>query len=756
MKNKAVACLLFQLFCLFLFQAKGEDRMTAVFQGDIIGFGDNAIVLVSPERGEAEFQLSQGERKVRKLAFSVDEGYNTLLWDGLGEWEEFLDQGPVHLEGTVTGKSGTSYAVSGSGTAGKANQHVLYALPVSDELYAGEEWSCETALVRPGRVQMDVYSPDGELVVTKKAKLAGTPTTGSVSWNGRKGKSTLPEGVYHIRIFPEGDETGGAQTDIRLLHERADEELPVTDEAAVEKTDDLENLWNDLIRPVVVADIAAAKQQPVRAEPKSSSRTVGRVYGQTELIEILGTEGKWARVRVDGQNQEERTEGYIPLSRLKIVQPCQEYALVVDASRQTLTVFREGKILGSMPVSFDQTADGRVPAGSYLTGLHAGSSKSNGYLLDCILRYSGKSSIRREGYKKKEKIRNYSELRDREGRTGNSGDILIPDSQDGTINAYWLWTHIPANCRLEILGGAEETLSSTSGAIREQAATQGSLEEVPSVPVEHDYQVRVTLAGTAAFADEKDAARLEMLKPFFSDDDATVVLLDTVVSDTPLTMNASKGSVCRSYVLKTLKEISVEAVSLTTEHYADYQGEGRFQTRSSLRQNGIGMIGDGNLFAAGTAFRVGFTGLREEEFLQNQNMLMERIREVSEKNCDVAVCLLYCETPAVREEMAEAAVEAGSSLVICCGRGAAGGIQKVNGVPVILNPGCLMGDAENDTIVFTLSFLFQGHHYAGVCVEPQVLQWNTDQIAVSTGENAYEQFTKDGTVNIQKSMWFEK
>ena len=118
MKNKAVACLLFQLFCLFLFQAEGEDRMTAVFQGDIIGFGDNAIVLVSPERGEAEFQLSQGERKVRKLAFSVDEGYNTLLWDGLGDWEEVLDQGPVHLEGTVTGKSGTSYAVSGSGTAG--------------------------------------------------------------------------------------------------------------------------------------------------------------------------------------------------------------------------------------------------------------------------------------------------------------------------------------------------------------------------------------------------------------------------------------------------------------------------------------------------------------------------------------------------------------------------------------------------------------------------------------------------------------
>ena len=33
-----------------------------------------------------------------------------------------------------------------------------------------------------------------------------------------------------------------------------------------------------------------------------------------------------------------------------------------------------------------------------------------------------------------------------------------------------------------------------------------------------------------------------------------------------------------------------------------------------------------------------------------------------------------------------------------------------------------------------------------------------DNLGVSniTVENAYEQFTKDGTVNIQKSMWFEK
>ncbi len=57
--------------------------------------------------------------------------------------------------------------------------------------------------------------------------------------------------------------------------------------------------------------------------------------------------------RLDGRMAEsgDYTEGWVPLTKLKVVYPHPTYALVIDKAEQTMTVWQQGEVLGSMPIS---------------------------------------------------------------------------------------------------------------------------------------------------------------------------------------------------------------------------------------------------------------------------------------------------------------------------------------------------------------------------------------------------------------------
>ena len=130
----------------------------------------------------------------------------------------------------------------------------------------------------------------------------------------------------------------------------------------------------------------------------------------------------------------------------------------MDKRDQTLTVFENGKRIGTVPISTGKQVGGgtyrETPAGAFLTDVRFGSSfAQDGYRYEYPIRYDGGNIIHGVGFTRDGRGRDYSSNLPLLGQKASHGCVRVSPfiSEDSPINMYWLWLRLPYHTRVIIL-----------------------------------------------------------------------------------------------------------------------------------------------------------------------------------------------------------------------------------------------------------------------------------------------------------------
>lgn len=593
------------LFCLAPFLASAEDFSVQI--GSVRGFDRNPITIHSPVSGTLILSVED----VRSWTVEIPEGKSMIEWDGLGLNEEILPEGSYCMRAFLDCGNEQTLSTELSFRVGKCRNALLFALPKSDTLYAaGDLWACEMRTARRGSTIVTEFyrcdQPD-QLLAAKRNKIeSGTFIT--YTWDGRLDGRMAEPGDYLLRFYEKSNPDYVREATVRVADGKPQtEEVTVTGPIMPEAGLNGEQLWAFLQQPSVVADLAKPTDHLTLRKGKGEGRKLGTIHGQSQAVQVLAIEGGYARIGAYPHESGDYTEGWVSLTKLKVVYPHPTYALVIDKAEQTMTVWQQGEVLGSMPISTGLMARGKLiretPAGSFLTVERVTDFKDDAdYRYDCAIRYDGGNLLHQIGYHTKDGKKNFDTQQAQLGVKASHGCIRIPaqPSADG-LNAYWLYTHLPAGTRVLILDDPNQRAL--------QKLAVGEKADLPPVspiapPPLHPNETELTLTvggdvvlGTReAWWTNPDALPaflsshgmdypFRKLQPIFQKDDMTFVNLECVMKADAEGENSEKEYRFRGlpYWTECLTLSGIEQVSIANNHYIDYGLEGRAAIRMWCR-----------------------------------------------------------------------------------------------------------------------------------------------------------------------------
>ncbi len=799
---------------LILAAASAEaDSLKVRPSGNVSAYSDNTLQITAPSAGVLTVVIGDEYSEYRHLSFDVESGSQTLHWDGLADDGQRIGRynGKYTMTSLLTAPGGETWKDSTQIEVARSGQFLLFALPSRKTLVPGEEWYVELQAMRKGkdeRILMSVAAADApdSALFTRDIQVKTTDIF-LFKWDGKNGKTPLEPGQYLLTF-----RTGENDAHTFPLTIAAEKEAA----ASIEETGDImpslwmsdEELWSVMQRPSVVVDAKATAKQKVFTEASRSSKAVGTVYGQTQAVQVLSVSKGWAKVTVWSQENGESITGYLPLDKLKVVRPDDEYGLLIDKNTQTMTVFRYGKRIAELPVSTGLVAKGKLnretAAGMFLTG-----DRQNEYTVDKItysscIRIAGPNMIESVGFKKVGTHADYAEQSACLGQKASLGGIRlthVPD-KDTAIDAWWLYSHLPTRTRVVILDDpyVRRVQASTvkAGGVIQPYLTQGSdRSEIPDFP-ESAQIITVTFGGDAVIGTREvwmkreDAfpACLEangMAYPFsglqqvFAHDDLTMVNLECVLKSNKAGEDKEKWFRFRGMPswAQVLNEGSIEHVNIANNHYIDYGAAGKKSTREALTEAGIPYSGYGFTYIyEQDGHKIGFAGIRETTYFQVRGQIAEDIRALREAGCEVVVytCHWGVEYSAahndIQMEIARVAVEAGADLVIGGHPHVVQGISVMDGTPIIWSLGNLMFGGtieltEFDAMLVRSRFVFEEGAYKGCALEllPILISGkaaeglNDYRPVISDGADKYRVLQKiqaDSDFPITQEMWFPK
>ena len=459
--------LLILLACCFCFMlpafALADGEFTVSVPETVRGYTPCEIRIDAPEAGEAELRLYDVMDNLwltRKECLSA--GSNRLSWDGLGENGERLFAGPYRFMAELRTDGGREYTAKAKFEINGTTPALVYALPSSYTLYlsGGDRWFTEVFVSAECIVAMEVRDEKGKKVFSREQEIVN-PDGESIRWNGRvSGKKTVTPGSYTVSFRSKQNPAYEASFSLRVedrdpLDRRVAETGPVMPERGMSD----EEIWEFMMKPsVVINEKGSSLRIDLYPGPKVSNRPVGTLCCATQAMEVLGFEGAWARVAAWSHTDGKRVEGYIRTRRLTVVAPNTPYGILVDKRDQTLTVFENGKRIGTVPVSTGKPV-GRetyreTPAGSFLTDVRFGSSfAQDGFRYEYPLRYDGGNIIHGVGFTREGRGRDYSRNLPLLGQKASHGCVRVSPfiGEDSPINMYWLWLRMPYHTRVIIL-----------------------------------------------------------------------------------------------------------------------------------------------------------------------------------------------------------------------------------------------------------------------------------------------------------------
>ena len=460
---KGLLPLLLAFLLLLCRPADAEQAFSVSLPPVVKGYTPCEITVVSPAAGEVTLHLYDILKNPwYTMKVQVSAGENTIPWDGLGTYGERMMAGPYRFVATLKGTDGsearaeTDFEINGTTPA------LVYALPSSDTLYLdhSEKWFAECYVSSRCLVVMEVLDSKGEIAFTKEMTIKdpeGTP----VRWAGSLNeKQQIAPGKYTVRMWSKQNPDYRAEFPLTVAEKNpAKYEVAVTGSIIPERGMTDEEIWAIMMKPsVVIAGNGTFRRFDLYKAPNKDSRAVGSLRCATQALEVLETEGKWAKVRAWNHADGQEVTGYIPLKMLTVFAPSGHYGVLIDKREQTLTVYEDGRPIGTIPVSTGLVVEKNyyreTPAGAFLTDVHKGASfAQEGYRYEYPLKYDAGNMIHAAGYVRTGRVRDYSETLPLLGQKASHGCTRVSPfaTEEHPINMYWLWIHLPYHTRVIVL-----------------------------------------------------------------------------------------------------------------------------------------------------------------------------------------------------------------------------------------------------------------------------------------------------------------
>lgn len=747
---KRFLCLLILLLAPAI--ALAEEAGLSV-EGHIIGFSENAITVVSPFDGRVTLRVEDDLNVYRTMTAEVQAGRNTVMWDGLGDHEQRLPTGKSTLSAVVEDGNGREAAAATTVQVDKPKQAVIFALSNADTLYLdhADEWLVEVKMVRAGKLVVEFYRADdlSSPIDTQRKNLKETKIF-EYAWDGTVNGAAVKPGDYVLRFYAE--ETPAYARDVAVTVEAGKPELSIgiTDTLLPDRGMSDEAIWALMMQPSIVLDVRNTRDFEVYSEPGRKAGTMlGTLHGQSQGVKLLEiTPDGYARIGAWNHENGAYIEGYVEAVRLKLVQPRREYGLLLDKVEQTLTVFQRGERIATLPVSTGLVAKGKMiretAAGAFLLQEHMGDFSNKGYTYSYVIRYDGGNLLHQVGYQQKNERPDFTNHAGLLGVKASHGCVRMPAADSSGINAYWLWTHLPAGTRLMILDDEEQR-------VREAQAVTGKLAdaqpETPKPLGEGESELLLTFGGDAVLGTREAwwneeisfpgyLSRNGMAYPFsglasvFGADDMTFVNLECVLKSDAAGEDKTKEYRFRGLPEYTqiLHEGSIELVNIANNHYIDYGLAGRDATRQALEEAGMPYSGYGYTYIwEKDGHRIGFAGCRETTYKNDKDVIRRDVAALKREGCDVIIysCHWGKEYRAthndLQKEMAREAMLAGVDILVGAHPHVVQGIGASGNTVVLWSLGNLMFGGTHDMTTFDATLAqarlrFDGDRYIGCTV----------------------------------------
>ena len=244
---------------------------------------------------------------------------------------------------------------------------------------------------------------------------------------------------------------------------------------------DEQAIWDIMMQPIMVLDDhkhSAKETYKLRKTPDAStarSNIVGEVTYRSQGVHVVEQlDSGWSLVEVyntsygdkyfkDGKRAgygktAELIKGYVKTDVLAQVEPKKDYALLIDKYTQTMYIFSEGKIIGTLLVStgkvnasqpWNETPAGEFMIVSWTGGFWAGNLYCDmGLLLNngCLIHeVPALVKDQESGFK------DYSTTTPYLGQKASHGCIRVQRAKnENGQNMEWLWNHLPINTKVII------------------------------------------------------------------------------------------------------------------------------------------------------------------------------------------------------------------------------------------------------------------------------------------------------------------
>jgi len=338
--------------------------------------GDADLFLLN-ENGDAAAVIWQ--------KYPVVQGVNHLTWNGMDENGQAVAEGQYTLQLRMNGES-ADQAVE----IGKESPQLL-SVKSSDAMEDGEKWVLTVNVNMPGTLMVRIKLDDGEWHNVIQQAIPQGETT--LVWDGVTDTGdTLPYGKYtvQVRLF---DQEGYGSTARQSTLARVSFVTPVPVPTATPKPSpktvipsqartqadetnywtlpmgelNEQAIWDVMMQPMTVIDGNEKEVYQLRKTPNNTKdkNVVGEITYASQGVHVLETldngwslveaynssYGPYCKSRVGFGVTDDLIQGYVKTSLLITVKPDPNYGLLVDKDNQTMYIFSDGRIIGTLLVS---------------------------------------------------------------------------------------------------------------------------------------------------------------------------------------------------------------------------------------------------------------------------------------------------------------------------------------------------------------------------------------------------------------------
>ena len=409
--------------------------------------GGTLSVLVSDRRGE-ELPVVQGLR--------VESGATRLTFDATTYAGMPLKKGKCTFTFLFAGDGGTTQTFSADAQVRSPAASLQYALPRGQKVYQKplEKWSIDCAVSAGCSVNLEILGEGEKPLVTMRKKLSNGGIF-RLFWDLKKGGTLVSPGEYTCRVYVVGQKEKAVTFPLLVLEGKEPQAAAPAARPILPETLSDDAIWALMTAPMTVADAKSTEHVPVYAD-KEKTASVGTIHGQSQAVEILEWADTQCRIRFYRQEDGAISEGWIEQKSLKTVQPDGRYGVLIDLSRQTLTVYENGQKIGLAKTSTGrETLEGKYYRGA-LPGLFMVTERiaafvSKGYRYEYPLRIDGGNLIHQVGLDQKT-LSASDELSALQTKA-SAGCVRVDYRTDETfsVNAYWLWSHLPYGTAVLVL-----------------------------------------------------------------------------------------------------------------------------------------------------------------------------------------------------------------------------------------------------------------------------------------------------------------